>query len=380
MTPMGPALLLLIALTGHGPAPAALGVLYADEAGPVWIFTSRGLVRRREGGDFEFIPKAHWGDSGTPQTAAFDGDSVLVAADGQVHASVDGGCEFELLGGAVVNAVTPGPAGVWLALHDGALGEWGGGALADRPPVIDSRLDTLLADGDRLWGATARPEPVLAAPGGVAVPLTLPGPDEVHRVRLREVDGDRLYLSGTSFDGEHLWRSVNAGGDWEMVADGERSVHGPVQVCGGRVAVVDNELAALPGEAPDCDLSSWQDRRLTCLGQTGAVTYTCELRQLLAMPSGDPVFSLDQIKGLRPGCPRDPDTRALAELDWLELATDAALRGESPVGLGEGEGEAAAEGADDGGADDLGESGSGGGEGGCDCATVGWRVPWFARR
>ena len=382
---------LLMALLGHGAAPSALAVLHADEAGPTWVYVSRGLAHRRADGRYDYISPAYWGGVETPLAAAFDPDSVVVFADGGVFATADGGCEFERVASADLVAVAAGEGGVWLLSLDGGLAWWDGEEVQDRPRASETGVDSLWPAGSQVWVAGARPDPILVPPGGPPRALSVPSEHPLQRAVLRGVFGDRVDLTGPTLDGIHLWRSDDAGASWERILDGETSLHGPAELCGGRVAVMDGALTPLPGEPPGCDLGHWLGRRLTCLGSSGGVSYTCELRQLRGLEDDTLLFSLEQMVGPAPGCPADAGTRAVAELDWIDLAADAGLDRVPSSGEGEGEGEGEVDGGLEGtpegegaqgaeaatGPPDDGLTTSGGG---CDCGTIGWRQPWPLRR
>ena len=364
-------------MIGHGPAPAALDVLHVGEEGPTWVYTNRGLARALDSGGFAYVAASSWGGAATPLAAALDEDRVLVYADGAGYASVDAGCEFSRLGDLEAVAVAAGDDGVWVLEGDARLHRWDGRDLVERARVADTRVDSLAVDGDIVWVAGARPRPVLVRWDGSSLEreLRLPSDDEVQRASLRAASGDTLHLAGPTIQGMSLWRSTDVGSSWELVLQAETAIHGPVPLCGGWAAVVDGRLTGVPGAPPSCDLDAWGDRRLTCLGESGGIVHACHLRRLLRLPGGEELFQLSDMRGLVEGCPADPDARAMAELDWLDVSVDAGMEAEAG---GEGQGEGDDPGAS--GADSPEVKGPSDEAGGCACQAVQWRAPWSARR
>jgi len=371
------ALPLLTALIGHGPAPAALDVLHVSEGGPAWVYTNRGLARALDAGDFAYVGASSWGGAPTPLAAAFDGHHVLVCADGAGYATTDAGCEFHRIVDLEAVAVAAAGDGVWVLEGDARLHHWDGVDLGLRVRVADTRVDSLVVDGDVVWVAGARPRPVLVRWDGSLSerPLRLPSAEEVQRASLRKAVGPTLYLAGPTVEGMSLWRSGDAGDSWELVLQAQTSIHGPAPLCGGWAAVVDGRLTGVPGALPSCELDAWADRRLTCLGENDGLVHACHLRRLIRLPGGEELFQFSDMRGLVDGCPGDPDARVMAELDWLDASVDAGLAVEAggPVPP-QDEDLAVAGGAPPGNAG-FSEDG-----GGCACGTLKWGIPWSARR
>ena len=354
------ALLVALALSplpaaAHGPAPAPLRILTTLDGHGDLIQTNIGIAVYRRDDLYRYICPVSWGGLETPLSVALSPDTLLlVGADG-LYTSTDRGCNFTPV------ASSPFPSANGTALIDDGARAWAlvrgdgdaddGSRLFAWPPTGPLRLalldharrwDAVFATADALVLSAARPVPsIVRVPradlagqldGVTLTPYTPPSPvAPLQRLTVRVATADRIDLAAVSDSGVHWLRSTDGGATLTVVATGERSVHGPVPLCDGLLAVVDGEPVVDPDRPPTCDVSGLAGRALTCLGARDDLVYTCELRQLrrLAVQGAtvtlEPLFALEQLVGPLPGCPSDPTAQFACQQDWLHYGAESGL-------------------------------------------------------
>lgn len=377
-------------VSAHGPAPTPLRVLHVAGGQADVIQTNIGLAVRKDGVRYRYGCPSQWGDLETPLSAALSDEVVMVAGPDALYLSDDRGCNFapidDPLGVEEVRlAALTDDRGVIFGLEKGASSSqvfaWSLEAGLQQASLIEQPMDSLVVTegGATLMGA--RPElTVIQVADAVSLPWDVqaarhnpapPGDADVQRAAVRLVDaGDasRIWAAATTGQGVEWWRSDDGGRSFQIIAEGELAIHGPVPLCGGVAAVIDGILTPDPDFPPRCDISGTRARNFNCLGERDGLVWACELRQLFELhpeSAGDVdeggsteqaaerlavslIFTLDELDGPGGECPFEPDARVSCEQDWLHFGAESGLiNPEDIFGAGGDE--------DEGGGDDQGD-------------------------
>jgi len=316
---VGALTLLAPAVAGaHGPAPAVLEVLAADGAGPTWLRTSVGLVRRRTDGAWEHVCPALW-DGNDRMLAAVAEDRPLVLGGNGYRAPVDRCEPWTDLGD--VTAVAAGADEIrWVA----GSRLVGGEEPVELPGAIGTPT-SLVVDEGRV---------VVAGRSGLAVwggdswgvwPLA----DAVRYLRL--VRGDDAFVSTSTDTGVRVDQVSLSSGAVVPGPEGA-TILGPVRRGAHSVLLADGRWMRRSeaewvdeGEAPE----PW-----TCLDDyrtdLGWQAVGCRLDGLYALGDGEPrmLFRFTQIA---------PSACAACDRDWVHYAGEAGWLGTEPATRPEGE-------------------------------------------
>lgn len=338
-----------VALVGlahaHGAAPAVLDVLAwtdsddgcdatPDGRVPAVVRTNIGLAAWGEDvAPFAYVCPSRWtGTEGALSAASADGRELLVARDGVIAWSPDGGCTFQVTasdpGDSVVGVARDGdgflvavrrfdgqPSGLISVVH---------GEVHDLARWEDAAPDGVVVTGGQVWvsGATPAPWAARVEEGARVEDVSLPALDGLDRLTPRAVDG-AVWLTAGAGGSRWLWR----------VDDGvATSVVGPAAALFGPARVGDAWWAALDGQAwssPDGQVwtDSGQTVGWTCLGSLDGQPFACNFTSLDLLYPGDGlptqsrVFSLNQIDG--PELGRCDDVDGACELDWYHFGGES---------------------------------------------------------
>ncbi len=309
------------AALGHGAAPSALGLLNEIDGAPGIVRLSRGLARSAADGP-RFICQSRWGGP----------DAALVAA------------------GPTGRIFVLGKAGPFEISHSGAVSPFGPDSIHAgnaRALVVDGTgpvvlltegVVTRLSAGERedlyAWegaDSIALEDDTLLALRADAGVLTVRGPDgdvvvssSYELTPTLETAAGQRFVRGASADGYVLHR-IEGGGLVELTTSTEPLL-GPVAFGGQVLIVADGALRSVEnnGVAP----AGAATARLSCLGATPLGLHACTLPDLAALSVGggvgETLFALSEIRppsldGLEGQAVKD------CQLDWLDIAVDAAL-------------------------------------------------------
>jgi len=356
----------------HGPTPGPTGVVVDGDPAPHVVALTRGLAVRHDDA-WTFVCPARWDASGAARARGTITTGLVVPGpDGPWHLTLDpldaGPLDTQTFDttstSKSVTAVahwTEDPARVrWLVVSGGAspvtdileLDMTGTGP--DTVPSVSTvgRLDGVWTDiavwRDR-WHVvrdTQRGAEVAVLDASDATPTLRTEPTDVgvgtHRLR---TDAETLHMVTETTGGDVLWRIESlAAGDVRQVASATSRIHGPVDVDGLALVVVDDAIHAL---TPDGALSEIDGALpYTCLGRApvddGRATtredpaYVCSADAVYRVTaSGATTPALFELSQLGP-----PDTTGLTaarreacEAQWLDFAGHAGLdaRGPSPT-------------------------------------------------
>lgn len=345
--PLTPLVLLWLATSGaHGPAPAALDVLAwagtddgcattPDELVPSVVRTNLGLAAWGGPIDpFGYVCPSRWGGGTGAATAAdADGQQILVALDGAVATSTDGGCTFAITEtdpGDSVTAVTRFGGSFFVAVRrfdaspSGLIAVTPAGGVTEAGRWPENAPDGLAVVGESLWAAGATPSPWAASvqTGVLADPVELPLTDGLDRLTPRAAGG-KLWLVAGAGDARTLW-SVDSGEATPVL--------GPASILLGPVRVGELWWAALDGEAwSSSDGVTWSDATRvvgwTCLGELAARPFACVFTNVDVLTPGDGqptqtrVFSLTQLDP--PDLTRCDAVGSQCELDWYHYGGES---------------------------------------------------------
>ena len=339
-------------VSGHGPAPSPLRVLYADGQQIELVQTNIGMAMHSEGSDFRYGCPSQWGELETPLSVAVDGRRIVVVGVDGVYFSDDRGCNFELLDDPLTLEVARMASlvedqGRVYGLEKGSEVARVFGWSEDQGIVLaadfERRFDSMLVSDNVAYVAGARPSlEVVRVDQADALPWSQlvrhqpesVGQSGVQRITVRWIDPEdpqRLWFSVTTDDGGEWWRSDDGGATMTFLAAAELSVHGPAPLCGGVVASIDGVLTPDPDFPPQCDMEAMRARNFNCLGVRGDFVWGCELRQLYRLGDGggvataERVFGIDQLVGPEVDCPVETQARQECEQDWLHFGAESGL-------------------------------------------------------
>lgn len=343
----------------HGPAPAAIATLAADDEGELSLVQlSVGAGVRQSDGRWYFACPALWGAPESPlMTATADtlwvaGDSGLTALDlpsggaTEVSVPVDSASVVAMRawgGEAFVLGFAAGSASLW------SLGGGGEAALTLEDEVRWSTLavgpDVAVlgrAAGDELvvrslsWAGEVRDERSYAFAGLVAPSLRFAG--------------GRTYVVGAEAEGSALL--AVEGESLRPLAAGEGAVHGPVRLASGAlVAVVEGALVLLDAGGDGADGGAGlgtgevldDARRYTCLAEVSGAAYACAQESVWRLgATGRPesvAFDVaDLVAELAPPTSAGPAALAQCGAEWADLAGHAGIPRRQPDALDASEG------------------------------------------
>lgn len=325
----------------HGPAPAALEVLSADEAGPILVRTNIGLALARDDGAYAYICPSRWDRNERALALSVDGRAFVQSA-GVAYRARATGCGFEpvtdedvyltamtaFAGGALLvlepYPEDPDPAHSLLRLVDGDP------ALAARlvDVQLEGAVDGVRSEADTLWVAGHLPRPFVAT-------LDREGSTELvfsdaaraaERWVPRAVDSDAgaVWVLETLADGLRLLR-VTPDGPEEGPT--HQIVHGPVRLGGAWVALFDGVLHRW-------DASGWVadgERPWTCLREEAGQVYACAFDRIVALDDAGETawFSMSQLAAPEPCA--DPLRQRDCQADWAHFGGESGWLDTAPA-------------------------------------------------
>lgn len=310
----------------HGPAPSALSVVDDDATGPKVIRLTGGYARRVDGGRYEFLCPAAWGDdvvlpAGTipngPVVIAGGTGLYLVDATGAVTPHPDPAAkmpatDFAQLGGKLYVLRTNGansevlevtPTSVRMVFSD--PGSWS--AIAATSSAIglmrltDTKIEQLRISAD----------------GMVIDRGSAPAPMEPILVTARATSQE-LFAVVVTANGRELGQIM--GDQWKRIALASSAIAGPAEVPNGDVYIaIDSVISKLSDTQ-----STLMSVPVSCLGRLGDIAYACTRDGLSSMaPAGvaEPIFALSSM--LAPNMAKvAPDQQSLCEAQWEHFRFD----------------------------------------------------------
>jgi hypothetical protein len=336
------ALLLLPASSrAHGGPPSALGIVAADPTGePSLVLLNEGLAILRDE-RWSFACPRLWGDTDTsadkmPLAMSIDGvDSWIIGAD-DLYLARDGVLTAQARPDLSRAAI------VALAADHGALFGLSVTSLGSSVIRIDDQAKLPLFSSSEFWSALAidsgRVHLARIATGEV-VGLTLDRDGEVLDERRSPIDGalaqirlrpaaQRLFA--VTYDGQQYTLAVLEQTSVRVVLQSAGPIQGPQAGPDGRLwLALDGELMR---EAGDGFEAVGEARRVTCLGQWGAVPYACvggDIHRLEDEGLQAHLFQLDHLSA------PDPELVAASaerdcEFQWLLYRNDLEASGLEP--------------------------------------------------
>jgi hypothetical protein len=313
----------------HGAAPAAFDAHAGLNDSLQLIQTNIGLIHLQDG-EYRYICPAQWGEEEKMYAGQLqENGDLIIPVNGAFYRG--NGCEFERFEIRGWDGGYGGHhGGVVLERHEFGSRLWQISDAATLLVAEPRRIDSIFSDGSSVVYGGTMPTPWLARlVDGESTEVPIPDIPSGDYLSVRSADpiwfavtrGERTGLYGVNQRATRLHISS------------ERALHGPIQLNGGWLALVDGRLHfksdsvnssfALLGPNPNV---SW-----TCLVTIGGTPHTCLDRGLARLSlAGDTieaqsVFSLNQILPPKPICPSAAALQTQCQRQWLHYAAEAGL-------------------------------------------------------
>jgi len=324
----------------HGPPPAAVAIVSADDVGPRVVRLTRGLAQRQPSGELRYVCAALWDGSDGLPAYGLPGQAVLVLGSSGLFVLSDDGRV----------ARHPDPAAIGATLDVTALGDTlfvlrkqaGGSEIVQ---VTPEHIEHVWSD-DTLWTSLTAGDDFLALAGlhetddttELSVVRLTPQGKVLERVRepnaptapvtrsvIARAVGRELYLVITSDEGRQLVQLVTG----ELVATraANNAIAGPVQTRSGQAWVaLDSVLQPLRPTEPNATqlTAATQHSAISCMGRYGDRSYVCThdgIDALEASDVGAPLFELSQLTAPSlVGLP--PSVADACDLQWQDFRFD----------------------------------------------------------
>jgi hypothetical protein len=312
----------------HGPAPAAVSVVAADDAGPTVIRLTGGYARRLAANRYAFLCPAAWGDDVVLPAGLIPGGPVVVAGGRGLYLVDEAGAakphpdpaagkpatDFAQFGGKLYVLRTAGASSEVLEVDATSVkvvftdeGNWTSIA-ATANAIGLQRLTT-----DRIEEAQ------ITGDGMVLSRESAPAPKDPILVIARATPSE-LYAVVVTATGRELGQI--AGDQWKRIELASAAIAGPVEVAeGDAFLAVDTELAHL--SQPDMLIAGMTP--VNCLGRIGDRAYACTRDGLSAMSSsgvGEPIFALASMTPPDFSKIVDPELVSLCSSQWEHFRFD----------------------------------------------------------
>jgi hypothetical protein len=312
----------------HGPAPAAVSVVAADDAGPKVVRLTGGYARRLDANRYAFLCPAAWGDDVVLPAGLIPGGPVVVAGGRGLYLVDEAGgvkphpdpeagkpaTDFAQLGGKLYVLRTVGSGSEVLEVDATSVkvvftdeGNW------------TSIAATANALGLQRLTADRIEEAQITGDGMVLSRESAPTPKDPILVIARATPSE-LYAVVVTATGRELGQIV--GDQWKRIELASASIAGPVEIAeGDAFLAVDTELAHL--SQPDMLISGMTP--VNCLGRIGDRAYACTRDGLSAMSPagvGEPIFALASMTPPDFSKIVDPELVSLCSSQWEHFRFD----------------------------------------------------------